>query len=273
LLLALAGKFLTQNVKNSPLRSIIVALPAILAVAALIVLPSARGFLATDPLIAIAAVTGLTLMLRRPQHRALALYLLAGVTLLAVIYARINPTMDRYWTHLIPFLLLPAAYAVVTLCRRRAMLALFALLFTIQVIISAIGLRGEPGNPWFQPGYEAVAARRITGLVPSNAVIVAALPEPYYLITGRTTQSIADRPPYIFLPPELKSRPLYIIQDEAMRRLFPRFSALLDEKLQDNKAAQLKVGTDFRYITQIIPEHQPLTMYKTNQSELTAVIH
>jgi hypothetical protein len=192
--------------------------------------------------------------------------------LFIIIYTRINPTMVRYWAHIVPFLILPATVAVTRLSRHRLGLVAVLLVASMQLIISYVGLRAEPGNPWFRPGYEAVAAQRVAPHLPPGAVVISALPEPYFLITHHTVQAPTTQAPYLYLP-DIGDRPIYIVQDEAMRRLFPGFSRVLDEKFQENKLMQVDVGTDFRYITQIAPEGQPLSIYKTNQSKLTSVIH
>jgi len=211
--------------------------------------------------------------LRMPRFRTFGAYCLSSATLLAIMYIRTNPTMDRYWTHLLPFLVAPAAYALAALWRRRVAAIVITLTATIQIITSFAGLRTEPGNPWFRPGYEALAAQHVNAVIPPGALLIVAQPEPYYFLTGHPVQSISDQPPFLHTLSVAPDRPIYIIEDQAMRQIFPHFSNFLYENLQDHQIRQLEIGTDFRYITQIAPEDKALTIYRVSQSEIRSAFH
>jgi 4-amino-4-deoxy-L-arabinose transferase-like glycosyltransferase len=241
--------------------------------------PAVRNYLWRDPLLAIGVVAGLTLMLRRQEHRRLGVFLAVCAGLLLAVYWRVNPTMYRYLTLLAPLFVAPAAYAVVIGAEKvwaapgwwpvaGATVAAVALA-GLQLALSWVGLRAEHRGIWFMPGYEQLSAQKLASTrLPANALIVASMPEPYFLFTGRPTQSISDDPPYLYLPASDMSKKIIIVEDQGMYKIFPHFSAVLNQKLSRQVVREYWVGTDFRYTTQIVPEAKRVRVYSVSFADL-----
>ncbi len=140
-------------------------------------LSAIRNFFRHDFLISIFTIVGITLLLNKKDHRPLAYFVLSSLIFLMIIYHRINPEMERYMTHLIPFLLIPASYGIISslqkqtpslrakqsnltlmgLPRRLRLLSMTTLLI-VQIIISYQGLHASQDSSWFRISYEEKAA-------------------------------------------------------------------------------------------------------------------
>jgi 4-amino-4-deoxy-L-arabinose transferase-like glycosyltransferase len=238
----------------------------------------AQGFAATDLPLTVAALAGLTLMLRDSRYRITAVYLIVCAALLAGVYARVNPTMQRYGTHLIPFLLIPAGLGGAALIhramswrplRRAGAAAAITLLAAGQTAVAYQGLRFAPDSLWFRPGYEAVAAQWVSAAVPRDTVLVTSLPEPYRFYSRHSVQSISDAPPYLYagLPSDQR---VAVVQDAPMRRLFPQFSDTLSSRLKP--AATHQISEPLRYKSSIITKPEPVNLYLTTYGELKALV-
>jgi hypothetical protein len=86
--------------------------------AAVLIYDGLRRFVINDFLIAILAFVGFRLMFGLKRHKPAGLLLLVSAVLLGAVYYRINPGMERYQTHLLPFLIIPAALAGECIARK-----------------------------------------------------------------------------------------------------------------------------------------------------------
>jgi hypothetical protein len=237
--------------------------------------PGLWRFAANDPLLTYSAFAGLILLLlgKKPQRR-LGFLLFSGLLILGAVYYHINPQMDRYVTHLLPVLLIAASYGIAQLVSfqpGRYMTALIGLFIFMQFIKSWIGLHHAENGIWFKPGYEQKSAKILSTKISGHDFLITSMPEPYYLFTGNPTQSVADSPPYIFanIP---KNTKLTIVDDEAMRVVFPRFNAFVQKNLSSYQTAQYSVGEPLRYVTTISQEQKPVTVYKITYGQLQKLL-
>jgi hypothetical protein len=120
---------------------------------------------------------------------------------------------------------------------------------------------------WFLQGYEADAAEVARPLIQPHEVVVASFPEPYRLIIGNDTQSVADRPPFLFMNSSASTTALVIIEDEGMRTVFPEFSATLQNAFAQYKVHSIPLTSPFRYGGAITTPTEPLHLYRLTLAE------
>ncbi len=80
-------------------------------------LSALRDFTNDDALLMSMTLAGLLFMLKNATYRIYAYAFILSALLLGPIYYRINSEMERYWTHLIPFFIIPAGYGLDFLVR------------------------------------------------------------------------------------------------------------------------------------------------------------
>jgi|GEM_PF-3269228 len=156
-------------------------------------LSAIRNFARHDFLLSIFSLLGITAMLQKKELKDGAFFTLLSVIFLVLIYHRINPGMERYMTHLIPFLLIPAAYGIVTTYRinysvisrskmtrdlmgislplsgiEMTKLVVFVLLVILQITISYQGLHISQDPSWFRISYEEKAAQMVGKFLTQN---------------------------------------------------------------------------------------------------------
>jgi hypothetical protein len=237
--------------------------------------PALRNFATNDPLITLVALCGMMFMLfGKKREYETALLVFAGCVIMGLVYYRINPHMDRYIAHMLPLLLIPASYGITRILKskyRPIVIYLLALLVCLQVIKSWNGLHKFDNGLWFKPGYEEVSAKKLNHMQLHGNLIVASMPEPYYLFTGQPTQSIADHAPYLFAPVAPGTK-LTIVDDESMRAIFPGFSNFIDKNLKQFQTAQYPVNQPLRYINTIAPEQQPVRVYQLTYKDLEMLL-
>src|SRR5438552_3353566 len=99
-------------------------------------LSAIRNFLVSDILLFFLFLVGITVLFKTRTKISLIWFVLFSIVLLEIIYHKINPDMQRYLTHLIPFLLIPASYGFYYILRFGYILFRIAiivvLLFQIQ---------------------------------------------------------------------------------------------------------------------------------------------
>lgn len=76
-----------------------------------------KNFFLMDPLIGVTFLVGMVLMLRDKKYFKLNMFLLFTTMTLYLTYYYINPTMQRYLTHLLPIFLIPASYGLLRMLR------------------------------------------------------------------------------------------------------------------------------------------------------------
>ncbi len=268
-------------------RKLVVALASTLTFILLIYMarqPGWRDFMANDFILVILAAAGYVVMLAGKKYRAFALFSLLAIFMLSAIYLRVNTDMFRYFTHLFPFLIVPAAIGAtfilspegLKLIRSRYVQKLIpALLFLgiiLQVGISYNGLHNWDDGVWFKPGYEEVSAKMSRKYLAKNSLVVASLPEPYYFFTGHSTYSLNDNSPYIYIDSQYDNVTVNVIYDMPMQSYFPHFSQLISQKLPDYKKTTLYTGQKYIQTDHIVSENMPVTIYELKLSELKRLV-
>jgi hypothetical protein len=178
--------------------------------------------------------------------------------------------MERYPTHLTPLILIPASYGAVRFIkfRIRPFVILFAVLvLSLQGIKTWTGLHDSDNGIWYKPGYEETSAKKLKPKVSNTGLLVASMPEPYYLFVNIPTQSVADKPPFLFanIPPQTK---ITIVDDEGMRAIFPNFDNFINKNLTGYKTTEYWVNQPLRYTTSIKSEQKPVKVYQLKYSDL-----
>jgi 4-amino-4-deoxy-L-arabinose transferase-like glycosyltransferase len=236
-----------------------------------------RNFARHDMLISLFSVIGFILIFQNKRLRAFGYFSLLSSIFLLSIYYKINPDMERYVTHIIPFLLIPASYGLVNLyviLPRVRMIGLLLLvpLVLIQFFTTANGLRSLNDQSWYHMSYEEKVAVEVKRYTTNNPILLASTPEPYYYRLRFSTQSLTDSPPYLYIPDSLDNRTVLIIEDMGMREIFPTFTYLLDTKLQQYKIAEFKVNEYYHTNNKSTPETQPVVLYEVKLGDLKKLL-
>jgi hypothetical protein len=243
-----------------------------------------REFFRTDFMLGISTLIGLILFLLKKQYRKYFYLVMIVLVMMVPVYYKINPTMQRYWTHLIPFLLIPASYGLYTVVRfpllrmrrKELILGISSLILILTVVFGQAfltwqGIKLWNLGSWHQTSYDEKSARIFGERFLSNDhIIISALPESYFYYTGMSTRSIleSDQPPFIALDERYNNRKLYIVEDMGMTDIFPNFSKFLDTKLQGFKVGEYWVGTSYHYSIRTEPEIHPVQVYEITRMDL-----
>lgn len=278
--LLVLGRF----VHLAPQRARIVSLALFAAILAAAAVWASNGypglitFAQQDGLIVWLGLLGLILMLYRHHTRSAGWLILASIIVLAAAYFRVNPTMARYGTHLLPLLIVPASYLILEAwdLRRRTIragaLTIIAALALYQSYLTFGGLRSDQAGIWFKPGYEQTAALLAAPYIPEAAVIFTALPEPYFLSTTNSTQSFTDISPWIYAPGLDADTPVIVVVDQPLKDLYPEVYHSLTSAPPSSAEAIIEVSDPFRYITQTTLKPIPVTLYSTTLGGLQSAL-
>jgi hypothetical protein len=276
--LSITVYFLPKTVKNFAINygNIIVVL---LFVILLILL---RNFFAHEILLDIFSVIGFFLMLKKKETRIIGYFSLIACTCLISIYYYINPEMERYVTHLLPFIIIPASYGLIKIYKiislkskrqRYIFYGIISLLIFLQAVITIVGLKSSQDPSWYQISYEDKAAEMTKKYIPNNDyLLITSYPEPYYYNLRISTQSIADTYPYIFINTVQSNQKILIIEDMGMHDDFPNFTNFLNKNLSKNKITSFWVHKKFHYVATVQEEKYPVVIYKITLKELEAKI-
>ncbi|MEK7570947.1 MAG: hypothetical protein AAB553_01620 [Patescibacteria group bacterium] len=232
-----------------------------------------RAFILHDFLLICFFVAGSFLLLKK--QTPLLFFVLLAVLTLGATYYRVNPAMDRYLTHVIPFFLIPASYAFkeIFLTKKpflweKLVRILLILLILLQICFTYQGLGYLRDNSWFKIAYEEKAAHDIKKYVPKNTLLITSQPEPYFTVLQRSTQSITNTYPYVFLDTFPKNQQIIIVEDMGMHVYFPQFSSFLKKNMQDKKIAVLWIHKNYHFGDSVYKEKFPLIIYRATIGEL-----
>lgn len=249
---------------------------------------AAFEFLKTDFILGFFAVMGFISLSKNKKFQNLNFFLLIGFILLLLVYHQINPYMQRYWTHLLPFIIIWSSYGFYQMIKgvipafgdipvhskffgdipvHRGVPFMLFILFLLQVIISSRGLKYWKNGEYFRTSYEEKSAKLLLPHLNKDSFLLASFPEPYYFFTSYPTQSIADIPPFIYfeLPDD---KEITIINDMGMRDIFPKFSQFIDKSLEDYKIGEYSVKENYHFAERSEPESHPVILYKIPFNEL-----
>ncbi len=190
--------------------------------------------------------------------------ILISCFLLELIYIRTNPLQQRYSTHLLPYLIIPAAYAASTFRRSRWLLVLSLI---TQLFVSYRGIKNWNMGDWFRPSYEEVAAKNIRPYLHVDDVIVTAWPEPYFYFTNHSVIGISDVYPFAFLNDLPDEQNLIVVMDAPAKYVFPKFTAFLETNLSRYQLNSYNVHVPFRYATSAFFDDQPITIFRLTKKD------
>lgn len=239
-------------------------------------LTALRNFFINDFFLGILFILGIIFLNNKPKFKPVVYFCLSSIIILGSIYTQLNFQMQRYWTHLLPFFLVPAAYALVVILHQKRFLINLSLLVLIsfQIYLSARGLRYWNNGAWFNSqNYEETAASKIPGsLIDSSTLLLVSRPEPYYFVTRLPVQSVADQYPFLFLDKTLADRNILIVEDAGMYRQFPKFNKIILNYLQHYEKTSYYTGQNYYSGNVIEPEKNAVRLYKIKLFELQKII-
>ncbi len=234
------------------------------------------NFIKTDFLISTLAILGIALMFLDKSNQKLVIFITIYILISEWVYFKINPLQQRYHTHLLPMLIVSATYSLIYLnnyvSKNRNLKYLFYILVTIgviyQVSLSRLGFSNWNSGDWKQKSYEEVSATTLNKYLTSNEFIFAAMPEPYYYFTNHATRSISEGSPYLYLKELEDERDIVIVNDMAMRDIFPDFSKFVGDNLTKYKLAQYLTNINYRYKFYAKSEEYPVVVYRLKLKDL-----
>jgi len=275
-------------------------------------LPAVRNFMQHDFFLGIFSLVGLTLFLLQPTRRAYGFFCVTCMIFLGIVYHRVNPEMERYMTHFIPFLLIPASYGFVEtfkIClkmygirhpgeattsigsrlgkdsiaslqndnKKQYVLSVLISLFIVGTMLaqgwySYQGLRYLHDSSWYRTSYEEKAARRLEKYIPENPLLLVSLPESYYYHLRISTQSIAGTYPFIYIDTK-KNPQVLLVVDTPMRKLFPTFTAFVDKNISAYKITSFFVNEKYHQEGKVEKEIYPIVVYSIALNDLEEKIH
>lgn len=231
-------------------------------------------FFREDVLLGVTVLVGLYELLNNRRWHHLTFLVISSIVGLALIYYQVNPLMQRYWTHLLPFLLLPASIGLrqlISLAGKTPVGVGYAGLFLLlwyQGVQTFTGIQQWKQGAYLRISYEEKAAQILKSSLAPTDLLVVSLPEPYYFFTRLPTQSIADVYPFLFAEDIAPEQSVVIVQDAGMRYHFPSFSTFLDREMQTVKQHQFWVGEAYAVQERFEPETIPIVIYTTTWGEL-----
>ncbi|MBA3285938.1 MAG: glycosyltransferase family 39 protein, partial [Nitrosopumilus sp.] len=239
------------------------------------------GFIISDSILSLFFVFGIILLFKGQFIRKLGIFVVISIALLELLYYQTNPAMQRYFIHLIPFILLPASLGFTKITRwlqhhkpsiTYAGAGVLCALLLIQSYVTYTGLRKTDNGLWFTAGYEAEAAKIVSGYLPSDVLLITSFPEPYYLKTNHSTHSIADTSPFVYISDSLDKKEVVIVEDEGMRQIFPEFTKFLHENMEKYKVNEIQNSTVYRYGGAVSNVSEPIRLYYVTLTELKRII-
>lgn len=238
-------------------------------------------FISKDFLIMLFFVIGVYALYEKKTEIHILYFCLLSILILIPIYYQVNPDMFRYWTHLLPYLVIPASYGVAHTLRRLSSPSKYRLVIFItlsgilllQTLVSFQGLKGFKGGLWHTQGYEQIAASTLVNNFEKNDMLLVSMPEPYYLFTDIPTHSISLSYPYIANLNRLQGKQkITIVSDMGMKTYFPEFYDFLEREMDPYLLEEYYINQPFRIQNQIINEYVPVKIYSVKIAELNQKI-
>jgi hypothetical protein len=224
------------------------------------------------------------------------------------MYHRVNPAMERYMTHLLPFMLIPASYGIYSLFAfvkqevgcwildsrleniipinyltsriknqesnmmmfiKTFCYLLLTTLFFYQIFITFRGLRDWGDKTWYQMSYDEKSARILSeNAKKENIILLTSLPESYYYFSKKSTQSVSNHFPFVDLDRSPPNRVVWVVLDMGMRDLFPKFTSNFEKNLSGKKVTTYRVHIPYHFGAKSLPETASVTVYRTTVGEL-----
>lgn len=213
------------------------------------------------------------------MDRGMALLCYSSLFVLGSSYLLLNPTVLRYSTHLLPFILIPASYGAWEIISRSVtknkwhalLIGAFAL---VQIYISYLGTSIWVGDQLKITGYkEEVAVKLMEHADLEDKLLLVSTPESFYYHTKATVQSVSNTSPYIFLNTTPANTNLVLVEDAGMRVYFPAFvSALKAADITNYLSAQYVVPSVYYVGSAIISDNYPVYVYNLSLGELSSIL-
>jgi hypothetical protein len=229
-----------------------------------------RDFIRHELLLLGAAAIGSASALKQSMPVVRNAYLLTFAAL-AGSYLATNASLERYWIHLMPLLLILAGYSV-RYINRAAASCITIVLITLQVAISVPGMQHWSGGVWHQRGYEQAAATALAPHIQKSDVVIAAMPEPYYLATHASVQSVSQNPPYLPLSDIPDTSTIVIVNDGGMEAYFPSFYQFVNEKLVAARIHREFIDQPLRIVRSVDATPPPTTLYRLTKQQYVDLI-
>jgi 4-amino-4-deoxy-L-arabinose transferase-like glycosyltransferase len=247
-----------------------------------------RDFVLYDFLLSLFILLGISsLLIKKNKFKPFLIFAIISVITLIPAYYKTNPTMSRYLTHLLPFFIMIASLGAMVIYRKYrnkffhiqelVLLTFLFLLFAVQILITFQGVKPWEHGEWFKKDYSEISSTLFKEKLQPPAsnlhpLLITSLPEAYYYFTKIPTQSIADSYPYIFLDDSINNKNIVIVEDMAMRDLFPNFSKELDAKFLSFKTQEYWVGASYHWGNKTFPETKPVEIYILNLGQFKEII-
>ncbi len=228
-------------------------------------LPGLQKFVSDDILLVFCTFFGVIALNWRNRY---ALSGLLAAVLLASMYTLVNEKMERYWSHLIPLMLICGSYGIYTAAQqikqhsyRTAWFASIGFWIIVQFSNSFVGFTAR-SDVWQQQGYEQVAAQRIQPYVAQTDVLVVSMPEPYRLYNKNiSVRTLYRQAPYLKTRDLSNTDTITIINDAGMKRYFPEFYEHIEQHAQKYLVAELSISEPLRVIDEVYEKPVAASVY------------
>jgi hypothetical protein len=234
--------------------------------------PGFREFIKDDFLIVSAVTLGMFQMSKSKNLSQVGFFCLVSTLLMLIVYYNLNPKMIRYSTHTLPFLLIPGGYFL-SMMSGKKIIGTFIFLAFLQLTNSFVGIKNWNMGDWTKPTYEETSARQLAPYLREGQVIVAAFPEPYYFFTGKTVVGVTNETPFADFESIDDQTEIIVVNDLAMKNLFPAFYDLVEKQLDDYKIGQFFTNRNYRYKTGVSKEKMPVFIYRIKLWDLKMVLN
>lgn len=269
----------------SKIKKVRIVLPILFGLALLasaLFFPSVKQLLLHDFLLLSLFFVYLSIPKQSEEDFRIFMFVSSSFIILGLLYLIINPGMERYWTNLIPILILAIGYVLNQLLiffsgfskiKKVLFVGVFIFLFFAQGYITYQGMHKKDNGIWFKPGYEEVVSRQIKNLYPNEDLLLVSFPETYYIFTDTSVQSINDHYPYIYIDDSVNDISVLIVRDYAMQDQFPNFDKFLEENLSNYRINSFQVSDLYRFADRIEEPKGNVEVYRIKLRELKSLIN
>ena len=245
-----------------------------------------QRFIYYDPVLVLAYFAGIYLLLVS-SHRRLGLFCALNILLLLSLYYQVATWEFRYLLHLMPFLILPGAFALSRLVteitenlrsvsKRSRILAASAGIVTIILLFSVSFKAIVPSKSIFlstsYPREVSRKARPALAHFSKDTILISALPWPYYFHLGFSTWGIDAYKPEKVLKYLPKKGSFVLISDLSMRYHLPALAKELKTLKGDSMVTHFPIGIPYQYAYFTIPERHEVEIYKLSYKQLRRVL-
>lgn len=245
--------------------------------------PGLLQFVSRDKLLAVAYLGGVVALAASPGRR-LATVCAVNVLVLVGLYYQVASWETRYLTHLLPFIVLPAAYGLayladglrVALPERRSMLAYAAA--SVLLILSAFSVRDSltPSKGIFlKTSYHREVsrlARPTLSAYHEDSVLLAVLSWPYYFHLRLSSWSIDVEEPGRMLSVLPNEGKFLIVSDAPLRQYLPSLAGDLAKSKSAKRVVGFSVSTPYQSPGDGVSADKMVSVYELDAPALRRVL-